>query len=503
MYRREKKGNFIIWIYIVVWILFFIFFSRIHPSTIFSTDDWIYASYARNAVPLWSAWNPSRVFPETFMGICSYLGVFIIYPFMGDYLQALSLSYALIVSLFCTLYLFCIDRYIMSVFKLKSRIRICEIALYFLLHFWILRIGTSGNQHMFFAANLTCIFFYLLPGLMNAVIVLIMLGYSAGKRDKIKVSGLLWLLLYLSIFSNLFQSIIVSSYLFFDIIFELFISGRKRVSSRISIKAFVSRFRYHLAGLCFWIVSLCFEYVGGRAHSIGSNIDLKNALLNISKLRLNKLFLITFALFIIITFGNYFFKKEKSFYDRMFVVSLGKILCCLFITTVYLILLCAKTDPSYLQRSEVLFGPLFFLILIFINCLSYIIKQKEHKFYIYAAIPVFLYIVLMNTVTGTRTFLNPNSGNMDSRDCNEISGRLVDEIILSAKQHKNNVTIYVPDMGQADNNWPFMENHGSSISHTLYSHGIITYEIDVQTEIDRKHDYFDSDYLSLMSVNPH
>ena len=65
----------------IIFLSMLLFFLRIHPLIIYDADDWLYASYFRLPIPIWNDWNPSRVFPEIFMPLCSTLAVYLIYAF--------------------------------------------------------------------------------------------------------------------------------------------------------------------------------------------------------------------------------------------------------------------------------------------------------------------------------------------------------------------------------------------------------------------------------------
>lgn len=85
-----------------VFVFMFVFFYNIHPLVILDADDWTYVSYSRMALPSARYWNPSRILPELLMSGCSNFAVFALLPLMHDYIRALSLVYALVLSLFIT-----------------------------------------------------------------------------------------------------------------------------------------------------------------------------------------------------------------------------------------------------------------------------------------------------------------------------------------------------------------------------------------------------------------
>jgi len=97
---------------IFVFMLFFVFFTKMYPITIFDTDDWSNAASHRKGVPIWGAWNPIKVLPETSMGIATRLATMIILPFNNDFISTMTIMYATIVSLFILAYTYYFMKFI-------------------------------------------------------------------------------------------------------------------------------------------------------------------------------------------------------------------------------------------------------------------------------------------------------------------------------------------------------------------------------------------------------
>ena len=49
----------LIW-YLLVFGFFLVWFTKIHPLTVFDVDDWAYIHYPRRAVPLPTYWTPTK-----------------------------------------------------------------------------------------------------------------------------------------------------------------------------------------------------------------------------------------------------------------------------------------------------------------------------------------------------------------------------------------------------------------------------------------------------------
>lgn len=182
----------------------FVFFAKVHPLVLYDGDDWATASYQRGALPKWHGWNPGRVFPEIFMPLCTSIGAHVLYPLTGDYVGAMSLVFAFTAAAFITAYVGLLRRFAGRRFALDAPASVLLAALFLALHFLCFRAQEYGNEHLFYAGNVCTFFYYTLPALLNADIVLL---WEAGgcferfadprhpARD-----GLLLLAVYLGVF---------------------------------------------------------------------------------------------------------------------------------------------------------------------------------------------------------------------------------------------------------------------------------------------------------------
>ena len=104
---NDRKNRIVLFIFTAaVFVVMFVFYSRIHPLVIYDSDDWKYIVFTRHAFPVWKEWNPTRVLPEIFMSLVAETGSFVIYPFTKDFINANIIINAIVVSLFITLYIY-------------------------------------------------------------------------------------------------------------------------------------------------------------------------------------------------------------------------------------------------------------------------------------------------------------------------------------------------------------------------------------------------------------
>lgn len=158
----------------IIFLSMLLFFLRIHPLIIYDGDDWLYASYFRLPIPIWNDWNPSRVFPEIFMPLCSTLAVYLFMPLTHDYIWSLALMYGIVVSFFITLYVYAFALFLREKIKASVSNSIIISTIFFLFHFLIFKTAESGNHHMFYANDVTCYFYYIIPTILNVVLVIIL-----------------------------------------------------------------------------------------------------------------------------------------------------------------------------------------------------------------------------------------------------------------------------------------------------------------------------------------
>lgn len=159
----------------IMFVFFMVFYTRIHPIILSDTDDWMYTFHHREAIPIWNYWNPIRVFAEVFMSLISEICSYFIYPITGDYFKTLTGGYAFSVSVFITVYVvnvykFLYKKYNMGIFSCTA-----IIIFYLLCHFWIFRKAESGNDYMFRASDACIYFYYVIPNIMNCIAVLWMM----------------------------------------------------------------------------------------------------------------------------------------------------------------------------------------------------------------------------------------------------------------------------------------------------------------------------------------
>lgn len=476
-----KKKNLQISIFLlIIFIFFFVFFYKIHPITIFDTDDWLYTYASRRAIPLINEWNPTRILPEILMPLVSSLSSMTLFPLVGNYVVSLTIMHSIVVSLCITAYTYCFIKLIEKIFKTNNYLSICISIIFLMLHFLIFRSQYDNNEYMFLATNACCYYYYIIPALLNCSIVMYFLANdSFNKSNNILKKSLIILLCYLAIFSNLFQSIILAAFSFSLLVFE-FIKEKYKFNIKNIITFIKQKIGYFLI-LLSWGFSQILEMNGGRAKSLsGDNSFVSNISTTLSNLfnmhnKLNRtfvwIFIISMIVLIIIVI-------KKKLYKNKYIITLSATAC---IVLIYLILVSAKSGPGYITRPDVLLGLVFFIFI----AISSVFTLLSKKFKIMSTIlPLLILIMFFEINTNGKTFKESNILNLSHESCLKIDDIIIKQIKTAVDLEKDEVTLYIPKIeSETKDNWPIATYGVDRIANALYKHGVIKRNIKVNYEL--------------------
>lgn len=449
--------------FLVVW------FSRIHPLVVYDGDDWWYVSYVRRAVPLWGDWNPARVLPEVIEPFCAWLGVHLLMPLTGDYLGSMTLSAALMVSGFITVYVYCFGKMMQRLFGLETGGVAASSVLFLLLHFLVLRSQPEANPYLFYCWDYTCYFYYVIPAMLNCSLVMYMTANPRfeefRKQGTPGKQGIFLLAVYFAIFSNLPDSVILG----------IFAGCRVLLSLVKSLKGFRLKDFLRENGLWFailaaWLISAVFELTGARASAdMGYDLSLMQGIretlygLKMLLLGCNPAFIALTVVTVAVAAVLWVKGKETDF-----AMQLVEGLICFVIMLAAVILLCAVVDCSYIYRTEYLFGAFFYGFLLLMLCFGYVLKRQPK---LLAVLPLLLCILTAEINTEGQTFKESNIQNLNAKTCAAVSRDLVEQIVTACEAGEREMTLCVP-VSDSPTNWPLFAPVGNRIAASLYEHGI-------------------------------
>jgi len=260
--KKEKYLNVLMHAGIAVFLLFF--FIRICPLVVFDCDDWRYLGNFRLPIPIWKGWNPARVMPETLMPIAGWLAARIVCPICGDYVYSVTIISAIIITLAITVMCSCLQKLLVVRCQLTMRAAFAGEILFLIFFFLIFR-NRGTSQCMFSSADLCCIYFYTMSGILNAIIVLFFLRFDDMSEMFLSWNcfqkALFLILLYFALFSNLFHSAITAIYAGVYLLINL-------RHYKHNYKQYICKNMIYLLILVMWGIALLFEASGGRADEI-------------------------------------------------------------------------------------------------------------------------------------------------------------------------------------------------------------------------------------------
>ena len=482
--RRQKVAEGL-W-YLAIFLFFFFWFSQMHPLVVYDADDWTYLAYVRSAAPEWGGWNPAKVFPEVMMPFFSNLGLYFLLPLVGDYITTFTITHALVVSGFLTVYFWSLACLIRRLFSLPRSTTALVTAFFFLLHFLVLRKTEADNSYLFNCGDLNCYYNYLIPGLMNASFVLYLLANPRADRflqGKPSVwTGLFLVGIYFTVFSNLASSGILAAYAGSCLLLHLI---RMRKSFRLS--EYLKQNYLYLLILFGWAVSALFELSGGRASSaegisLMSNIRLSASSFVSVLLECSQAFWWCVAAVAVPALACFLYDRVKGDAQPILSSVLLTMAVAAAALVVYTILLCAVVYPTYIYRSEYMFSPFFYILLPSALALGYLLRKFPA---LTAVCPMVLLLLATSINTPGKTFREPNMSNWDGAVCTKISQDIVEQVLTADAQGLDEMTLYVPlcveDLETQDN-WPFSLSLVPRISETLYEQGLISRPIHIQAE---------------------
>lgn len=459
-------------LFVGIFIYFYIFFSRVAPIIIRSGDDWTYIGSWRVAVPTLKEWNPSKIFPETVMPMIAYLAVYLVMPFTKDYIGSFTLTYAFFVALIITVYIYSFYQYIKCKFGLSETYSTIISLMFLILHYlifnnaYLLQIGVINNY-----------FNYTIPTLLNIMLVLFM------ERLKIKdlrsfgwiKGGVFFLLIYLAIFSNMYSNYLLAVYAGMKIMRDFLAIIRKRpLYNSYKLVEWIKQRFFYIIIIGFWGTAALFEMSGERAAkaretSEGSYISaLKETFANLKGQlsNYNKIFLFFIIVVTVITvFALWNERKKNTMLSQEIKADLLRNMISGVVSLIYLILLSAMVKPSYIKNMDVLFGPCFFLIYCVSVAMIYILTKSP---WVMTGIPLLLYIFVF--FIGNSSLRNiPNLQSYVDLDNYYI------EQFEQADQE--GLTEFTLDAASTVPSY-----FGNRMARTLYRHGIVSKQMNVETK---------------------
>ncbi len=464
MDKTDKRIGWALFAFVLLAML--IFFERAHPLVVLDVDDWTYICTSRVALPSRRFWNPARILPEILMPYAAELAVLVFRPL--GFIPAITAMNGLVLSLTIAWYVLCLHRLLTERVKLGAAASALLSLVFLLLHFLLFRTEMSNNDYLFRAKDVTCVYYYTIPGMLNCGLVLRLLRTGENRRflepGAPLRKGVLAAAAYLAVFSNLYESALLTAYCGLDLLRGCFGAGREKGRALLKSQAF------NLAVLLLWAVSAWME-AGGERAAYASSLPFFTAVLLCARafalrvLTMNRVFLLLAGCALA---SGLFFAVRGRRKDADFGCLFGVLAALTLLCAGFEILLCAKVRIDYVTRSDALFVVYAALLTLVTVSLALLLREKER---LRIGLPLLLVILYSLTNTGLRTFMESNDLYAPAWVCTALSEELVEQIRTADRAGEDTVTIRVFDSGSEDN-WPQTLYMGPRIAAALYKHGV-------------------------------
>lgn len=478
----ENRRHFPLWqigFFVIIFVIVFSFFTKAHLLVPYDGDDWANLSSMRNAVPMWKGYNPIKILPEDLFPLVGLIAAYVTYPIFGDYVYSIAATSAFVFSLIICLYLYLFYRLVQAWFSLSDYAAILTTATFFLMHFCLFYGKGKTTAYLLGTVNLTCVYHYVIPALVNVCMVLYFARFDFPHRQKRELSlvqgSILFLSLYLAIFSNALSNIILITYIVCVGLMQVF----KDRDYWGNCEAFFKENRLYLGILIVWLIALLFEANGGRARDIGKGIfDLPVAatwhFFVATVLQISKSVAIFGALLVCASvYVSY--KRKDCFYGKLLFVWLA----ASFISFVYLLLLCSKAEPAYFARSDVFISFIIWSVLFICLSAAYLLVKMPKLSYL---LPICVLFFTMQASIGG-SFTENIMGQIDPKICYQIDNDIIQQVQEADREGKSEMVLRVPK-GDNKDNWPHPMYMGGNLARTLYKHGLISKPIKITIQPD-------------------
>lgn len=490
LFDNLKKKENLLWsaFAIILFLVFYMIFCKMHPLYIYDMDDWTYISYNRIGIPAPHYWNPTKVLPEILLPLGAEIAVDVVYPVTGDYVGSIALILGCILALSLTSLIVCFGKWINRYYNLSFGMCagcMTVLSILFFMPFYTLNFQFAS---MFYASNVNAVYNYAIPGIFNGILIFLLWKEEAsagGKKfdwsDKNRLfkNSILILFIYLCINSNLFHSIVSLGFVGAVLTENLFdaVKSRKKKKFSLFVKEYICDNLTYLIMLAAWFGSMILESMGERASMAGSGFKLGESMGNFmwAIKNMSKYFwlLVVGSLFLAFAVWMYEAAKRKE-KDLPFIRAVWRALCGFILTSVYLILLCAKVSPEYSKSSSVLWGTAFYGIMIFAVSTGYILKKIPQCFLL---LPIGAWVVASVFVVERDNYREV----FYSPVVKEIGNDIVNQIVEADQKGDSECVVYIPVTHHPELPDTLLTS-GDRIARTVYLHGLTTKYMNVKIE---------------------
>lgn len=462
----------------------FVFFTSIAPLIPFDADDWLFCGTMRGPYPLWHGFNPTRVLPELLQPMVAKFASIFIYPFTRDYVGAIGVASALCVSLFIVVFLYSFYLFIKRRLKLSVNLSLLVELFFFLSFFLLFKHINQPSYTGFWTVDLTCVFFYLIPGLLNASLVL-MMGRTSNFSHTFSQStnvqkGIFVIITYFALLSNTQFNIILAVFCFCNLL-----AMAKEANYHIFSFSFLKKCWLQISILVVWLATVLFDLSGQRAKQLTVNQQITpNARIHIIGGQVKRVLAYSSRLFVLFALCLVIFaivvaivKKNNNFINFTVYMVLSVVLSGLYLLIAYY-----RAAPSYIGRIDAMWPVIFYFLLIVAFAFAYVINNFSTVKIVAPLVITCMIFISMNFSCPPILSMPQLDAGISTRTAKEIDQYIIQQVIKADNDGKRVAHIKVPKGSPTDNNWPQAYYMESALSQSLYSHGIINHRIQLVFE---------------------
>lgn len=462
-----------------VFVFFLSFFTLFHPAIPTIPDDWYYITYTRDAIPLLPKNNPTRVLPETLMPLVSNISTLLLMPLGVGFEMSLAIGAALVLALMIMVYGYCFFVLIRKSLSLTEGTSLWITAFFILFHFLALRTKVVDNPYLLHSFCLTNYYYYTIPILLNASVI--MYCMSSGILNRLSQlsywkQGLFFLVVYISLLSNLYANILLVVY-FFMVLLQDFCNRRFAVVPTIRNNRFV------FAMLVFFGIILIFEangenadaltqeqsYLGNLHHACGCF----SSIWTMMNVWFKVICFVFIALAAVLSYrerksGNH---SQQSLLPKAWFFVVGLILC-----NAFSILISAKSRPFYVTETDKMFMEFFWLLSGLGISMAYCVKRIPKA---EVVLPLLFVLLFCQTNTKNKTFKDVQY----YTTMPQVNAKILDILDEANATGTDSLTLYVPRTSDKVGNWPYPTYFNTNLARTFYSHRLTRKYLKINIEI--------------------
>ena len=478
---NDKTLNRILFIF--GFLALFFYFGLIHPLVPFDTDDWMNLTISRPLYPSLQCWNPTKVFPERLEPAVVAIAARYIAPVIGDYVNALILANALVISFFISSYLYLAQRLLTNRFRLSLPCSFCIVVIFALLHFYILKTKEVGNDYLWYAEDSNCYYHYIASNMLNACLVLWLMRHDVKKLMNGWRIFFLVIATYFALCSNLYSTVILIAYIGATLFYELFECDK---NANRWLVLYIRRHAYYLIVLLLWWLIQLIEMNGKRANTYG---HLEDSMFDFFPQTVQALFTIHFNFGVIafVTLALVGAKAQNILGGDHKILHIGKrqiiILLAAFLSLVYLVLLSSEVNPDNIQKGQIIFSWIFFLLLLSLLCFGYLCFKIKSIRYL---MPLAILLVIFNIRNLRTEFLGVQGlWGISEYECIDYDRAIIDQVRHAEALGQDSVVIRVPKL-HPKGNWPLSLDCDFAVGKTLFKHRVVRRRLKTSFIIDEQ-----------------